>query len=72
MFLASGIATTVAGELCDQDILLAGLRYIFCCIWLRNLAKKRMVNIKHGLSFVWREERISMLCDELCTYACVN
>ena len=59
MWFASGSAITLAGGLREQDMLLARLQDILKYILPRNMIKEDMIDVKHGLSFPWDEERIS-------------
>ena len=68
-YLVSGSATTVAGDLYDQDMLLAGLQYVgmyFYRVLPRNITEE-CINIKHGLLLVPGEERIGLRDDVLNT-----
>ena len=66
MCFAFGSATTVAGDFVTRTCCWSGYNtYILNCILPRNITKECIINAKHGLLFVWGEERICLVDDVL-------
>ena len=61
----SGSATAVAGDLYNEDMLLAGLQsagMYFSRVLPQNITKE-CINVEHGLVLAWGEGRIDLLDD---------